>query len=223
DILPHRDRFVMFADVDSRWTATHHSPGAAGRLGVLSDRYDLRGLTHYLREDAAEQGGWLLSPDGTAFMEEIGRRRLILSLACAPHQMPAIAALADRHPRVPILLHHMARVRDEPPGRSGVLDLLGVARCGNVFVKMSGFGYAAGTGSAYPYDDLAWIVRIIAEAFGASRMVWGSDYPVSRRYMTYRQTLECLRRQCRFMSSEDIDAVLGGTMQRLLDAAGPQA
>jgi predicted TIM-barrel fold metal-dependent hydrolase len=137
--------------------------------------------------------------------------------------MPTIAALADRHPRVPIMLHHMARVRDDPPGRSGMLDLLGVARCPNVFVKMSGFGYAAATGVEYPYDELAWIVRMIAEAFGASRMVWGSDYPVSRRYMTYRQTLACMRRQCRFMSSDEIDEVMGGTMQRLLAAAGPQA
>lgn len=223
DIAPHGDRFVMFADVDSRWTATHHGPGAAGRLSALADRHNLRGLTHYLSEDGAEQGAWLLSPDGTAFMQEIDDRRLILSLACAPHQMPAIAALADRHPRVPILLHHMARVRDVFPGRSGVLDLLSMARCENVFVKISGFGYAAGTGAAYPYDDLGWIVRVIAEAFGASRMVWGSDYPVSRRYMTYRQTLDCVLRQCGFMSRGDIDAVLGGTMQGLLAAAGPQS
>ena len=55
----------MFADVDSRWLATHHTPGAAGRLSALADRSDLAGFTHYLREDG-RAGAWLSRRTATA-------------------------------------------------------------------------------------------------------------------------------------------------------------
>ena len=33
------DRLVQFADIDSKWLATHHTPGAAGRLIAAADLF----------------------------------------------------------------------------------------------------------------------------------------------------------------------------------------
>ena len=51
------DRLVQFADIDSRWLATHHTAGAAERLIDAAERWRLKGFTHYLHEDARDRQG----------------------------------------------------------------------------------------------------------------------------------------------------------------------
>lgn len=211
-------RLLAFVDVDSRWLPTHHTPGAAGRLRHAIATYRPLGITHYLHEDA--DPGWLVGADGKAFLAAASDAGVILSLACGPSQMPVVCEAARRFPELPILLHHLVRVRAGSAQSSTQLEaVLAGARCPNLHVKVSGFGYGVDDGWDYPCAPMLPIVRAIAGAYGPGRLVWGSDHPVSRRYMTYRQTLEIVRRHCDFLSADDCAAVLGGTMARLLDEA----
>lgn len=213
------DRLVQFADIDSKWLATHHTPGAAERLIEAARRWQLKGFTHYLHDMPESDGRWLLSTDGAAFLQAASDRRLILSLACAPHHLPAIGEIARRWPGLVLLLHHMARVRGLDAD-SGMRGMLAIADCPNVHIKLSGFGYAA-PGCAYPYDEVSWLPRMILELVGPGRICWGSDYPVVRRYMTYAQSLTVARRHMAVLDEQASSLVFGGTMQRLLEAAGP--
>jgi predicted TIM-barrel fold metal-dependent hydrolase len=65
-----------------------------------------------------------------------------------------------------------------------------------------------------------WVYKAAYEKFGA-RMCWGSDYPPALFHMTYRQSLEAFRAHCDFVSPGDREAILGGTLKRLLDSARP--
>jgi predicted TIM-barrel fold metal-dependent hydrolase len=212
------DRLVQFADIDSKWLTTHHTPGAAERLIEAAERWRLKGFTHYLHEAPESDGSWLLSPDGAAFLQAAADRRLILSLACAPHHLRLIAEIARRWPELVILLHHMARMRGIGVP-TGMRQMLAIADYPNVHIKLSGFGYS-GPGCAYPYDEISWLVRMIHELVGPERICWGSDYPVVRRYMTYAQALAVARRHTAFLSEVERALVFGGTMQRLLGSAG---
>jgi predicted TIM-barrel fold metal-dependent hydrolase len=129
--------------------------------------------------------------------------------------MPVVERIAERYP-IPILCHHMARVRADAPGRTGIAEILSAARRPNVYVKVSGFGYAAAAGEGFPYPEQGWILRCLYEFYGPERLCWGSDYPVVRRFMTYGQALDVVRRHCAFMPEPDRDLILGGTMARLL-------
>src|SRR5690606_27243251 len=86
----------------------------------------------------------------------------------------------------------------------------------NIFVKVSGMGNVAAPEDEYPYVQLAWIPRLLRESFGPDRLIWGSDYPVSHRHMTYGQALAMTTRHGPFTAEEQA-AVLGGTITRLLD------
>lgn len=210
-------RLMPFADFDCRWHATHHTAGAPARLDALLARFPgLRGVTHYLEETA--DAGWLLSAEGSACLARLEGRGLVLSLACGPSQMPVIAAAARRVPRLPILLHHLARVR---AGDAGALHavIAHAVPVPNLILKLSGFGYAVDDGWDFPLPTAQAVARALAGAFGVRRLVWGSDWPVSLRFMTYRQTLEVLRRHGPAFSPDERAAVLGGTMSRLLDGA----
>jgi predicted TIM-barrel fold metal-dependent hydrolase len=210
-------RLVAFPAVDCRWQATHHTPGADDRLREVLRRFDPPGFTHYLHEDG--DPSWLLSPDGLAFFAVAEAAGLVVSLACGPTQLPTVRAVADRFPGTPFLIHHLGRVTAEPPDVPGMRALLDAASSPNIYVKLSGFGYAVTDGWNFPCTPALATTRALYEHFGARRLCWGSDYPVSQRYMTYRQSLEIVRTHCAFIPDSDMQQVLGETMRTLLDNA----
>lgn len=212
----HPGRLVVFPDLESRWLPDYQQPGARTRLETALVRWPFRGFTIYLTEP--EDGSWLTGEDGRAFFALATERRLIASLSVMPHQTPAVAALAEAFPTLPILLHHFAFAgpRTAATTPSGLDLVLAAARCPNVFVKYSGIGNVAAPEQEYPYAELAHIPQCLAAAFGAKRMIWGSDYPVSRRHMTYRQAMRYLERHGPF-AADDLPLVFGGNLARLLE------
>jgi predicted TIM-barrel fold metal-dependent hydrolase len=128
------------------------------------------------------------------------------------HQIAELAALARAFPETPIVLNHCggvvriagyanrhAEVFEQ--WRQGIRDL---ARCPNVTVKLSGLGMKLGgfgfedRGRAPSSSDLAqswrpWIETCI-EAFGASRCMYGSNFPVDKGSYSYGIGLNALKR-----------------------------
>ena len=128
-----------------------------------------------------------------------------------------IGALAQRFARTPFLVHHLGRVTARPSDTEGLRALLQLASIPNVYIKLSGFGFAQEDGWDFPCTSSLELVRAIYANFDADRLCWGSDYPVSQRYMTYRQSLEIVRTHCSFISGNDMQKVLGGNMKALLE------
>jgi predicted TIM-barrel fold metal-dependent hydrolase len=209
------DRLYQFADVDCSWTATYHTPGAAERLATAIQAYWLKGFTHYVR--AGDDGAWFLSEDGLAFLRTAAELDQIVSMALPARLQPVLRRLAAEFPSVPFLCHHMAGARvAHGPDSETLRDILASAALPNVHVKLSGFHYAAPVSWEYPYPDCAWLVRGLYEHFGPRRLCWGSDYPVVRRAMTYRQALEAVRTHCPFIPAEHKSLILGDNLAGLL-------
>jgi len=211
-------RFVVFPDIDCRWSATYRAPGGAERLATALERFAFRGFTYYL--DDGDDGGWMVSPDGRALFGLAAERGLICSLSSMPHQMPAVVALAGLFPTLPMLVHHHGflgpRSAATPDAPALVLAAAGRP---NIFVKVSGMGNCAGPEDEFPYPALGWVPQALYRAFGPQRLIWGSDDPVSRRHMTYGQTLSMVTRHGPW-SAVELPPILGGTMARLLAGGG---
>lgn len=210
----HAGRLVVFPDLECRWAADFRSPGAVERLENALSRWDCVGFTHYL--DAGEDGSWLTGPEGLPFMQLAADKSLLLSLHALPHQLAAVGALAARLPTLQILLHHLAYVGNRHscsrnPGAAAV----SLADHPNIHLKYSGMGNITVPPHEFPYPDAqaGWAPTLAA--FGPERIVWGSDYPVSSRYMTYGQTLSMLERYSPF-SAASRKAILHDNIDRLL-------
>lgn len=214
----YADRIIQVADVDCSWSETYHQPGAADRMRAAAEQWPIKGFTHYLRRE--DEGVWLYSEEGLAFFQVAADLNLIASIACSPHHLPAIREVAQRFPEMPILLHHLAgaKASEEPP-HPNLKQILACASLPNIYIKLSGFHYATSVHWNFPYSDTQWLVRALYEHFGPYRMCWGSDYPVVRRFMTYRQALEAFRTHCTFVPDADKDWILGKTLNRIINTA----
>lgn len=211
----HTGRFVVFPDIECRWSETFRKPGARARLEEALARWRFAGFTMYLAED--EDGGWLTGEEGRAFFQLAEFHALVVSLSVLPGQMPAVCRLAELFPTLPILLHHHAFLGPRTETTPGALALvLKGTRHRNLFIKISGMGNVAAPADEYPYTRLVWIPEVLKRAYGPERLVWGSDYPVSRRHMTYKQALAMATRHGPFSEAE-LPPVLGGTMAALFD------
>ncbi|MHB0855959.1 MAG: amidohydrolase family protein [Anaerolineae bacterium] len=203
-------RLVQFADVDCMWSSTYHMPGSAARLREAARRYNLQGFTHYVRDDVA----WLDSEESLAFFASAADLGLIASLALSPAWQPALRRLATRFPSLTILCHHMGEMH--AGNADEIEEVCRSAEQPNIYIKLSGYHYAASQGWEYPFEEVHPLVHALLAHYGAERLCWGSDYPVSRFYVTYQQTLEALRSHGSAVGLAEIELILGGNLERLL-------
>lgn len=214
-VARYPDRLVPAIDVDSRWTPEHHRPGAAARLTDATHRYGAQVVTHYLGVD---DDGWLDGPQGEEFARAAVDAGVALSLAAGPAWYPAIDRLASTVPDLSVMLHHLGGlVIDAPTFAADRSALVGLARHPGVVVKVSGFHYADAPSYAYPYERARHeILEPLRTAFGADRLVWGSDFPVSGPHLTYRQACAVVTDHTPGWSDDERSLVLGASLERIL-------
>ena len=68
----------------------------------------------------------------------------------------------------------------------------------------------------YPWRETEPTVKECLEHVGADRLIWGTDMPMVARFCTYRQTIDQYRVHCEFLSDSEREAVLGGTVARVM-------
>jgi predicted TIM-barrel fold metal-dependent hydrolase len=215
----YRGRLHILADLDCTWDSTYHTPGSADRLRKLDDRYGLLGFTHYVAED---NDGWLASEEADAVFAVAAERDLVVSLAASPAWQADLRKLARRHPTVPVLCHHLGGISTAGgPDEGGLEEIAASAACPSILIKVSGFHYASERGWEYPWPRAVSALQRIVDAYGPGRLCWGSDFPASTRYCTYRQSLEVLRMHCGFLSPADRRSILGEVFQRVIATRRP--
>lgn len=123
----------------------------------------------------------------------------------------ALTELCSRYPGVPVVLDHVASVDTAGPepfvGSDSILPLVDHEQ---VYVKITTLNFAQHrrTGT----DDSA-VMRWLVGAFGADRILWGSD--VTQTPGTHREMIEAARAATADLPEPQAAAVLGGTAARL--------
>lgn len=136
----------------------------------------------------------------------------------APNRAARIRDIARRFPALTLLLDHaLVRVfeTERPPSPfEGWNDILALADLPNVYLKVSGLPEA--TNERYPFPQAQQRLRELSERFGAERLIWGSNYPHTRRVCTYKESVDFVRVACEFLSEAERAAILGKTLQRIV-------
>lgn len=151
------------------------SPTVDVDLEGFCGRDKLRGVRHVLQDEPAE---YMLRDDfnnGVALLHKLGLRYDILIFE---RQLPQAIEFVDRHPNQVFVLDHVAK----PRIREGVVSpwrqrMLELGKRGNVYCKISGMVTEADH-RAWTAQELEPYMQTALEAFGANRLMIGSDWPV---------------------------------------------
>ena len=112
-------------------------------------------------------------PGVRALWETAGELGLIIELHIGPDYGAQVADVVRAYPDYPVLIDHLA----EPHMGNTVeyADVLALAQFDNVFMKLSGLNHFSD--DAPLYLEARPFTRLVIDAFGPDRMVWGSGTP----------------------------------------------
>jgi len=132
--------------------------------------------------------------------------------------LPNFLQVMQRHPGLRVVLDHCLKpqVRDHGTAAeefaawaAGMKRLAGET---GAFCKLSGLVTEAK--ADWRDDDLAPYAAIVLEAFGADRVMWGSDWPVCRLRCDYARWHAGAQSLCAGLSETERAAIFGGTAAR---------
>lgn len=187
------------------------SASAADRIAALARRPKLRGLRPML-QDLADDAR-IADPELDPALDAMVAHGLSLDALVQARHLPHLLTLARRRPDLPIVIDHGAK----PPIASGAFQawadaITALAARPQVHCKLSGLLTEAAPGQAP--EDLAPYVRHLVSAFGAERLMWGSDWPVLNLAGDYAGWLALARILSGLTNPSDLAALFGGTCRQ---------
>lgn len=144
-----------------------------------------------------------------ALTAHLGATARVLELLIRPDQLPAAAALSRRHPDTAIVICHLglgARTADAA-WRAALAE---AASAPGVSAKVSGLDLIA-----RGEDESRRVLQSAFDLFGAERLLFGSDWPMSTRTTTYAEVLAATRAALPPLSETSTRAFWSATADRL--------
>jgi L-fuconolactonase len=169
----------------------------------------LVGIRHQVHDEPDPD--WLRRPDVRRGLLAVQEAGLAYDLLVRARELPAAADTVRALPSLRFVLDHLAK----PPIADGDLSawapgILALADLPNVSAKISGLVTEADWRS-WSLDDLRGPVEIAVDAFGADRLMIGSDWPVCLLAGAYPEVLGAMRALLDELPVHDLDRILGGT------------
>jgi L-fuconolactonase len=170
------------------------------------------GIRTAIRVDSDESQK--LDEDFLEGMEVLGAFGIAFDILIRPAQLPLASTLVEEFPDQIFVLDHIAN----PPIKDQVIDpwdadICYLAHFPNVFCKVSGMVTRADQEN-WQKKDFRPYLDIVFDAFGAERLMIGSDWPVCMQAATYQQTLNIVLEFVEELPQSECDNVLGGTAAR---------
>jgi L-fuconolactonase len=183
-------------------------PAAPDHLSRLTEQ-GFHGVR--LSPSANPDGDWIRGPLMPPLWSRCAQLKVPMTVLAPVTRLPEIVPLIEKNPGLTVVIDHMA---DSPLNQPEKLNLLlDLARYPKVFVKISHMWSLSK--QAYPFEDSQAQVRRLYDRFGARRLMWGTDWPISLKQVTYPQAVELFRDHLGFFNKEDREWMLGKTVQQV--------
>ena len=187
---------------------------AAERLAELRRNPRVVGIRNLIHE--IPDPDWLLRPDvdeGLGVLEDAGVTFDLV--AVLPRHLEHVPTLSERHPRLKIVIDHLSKPPIGLDDREPWWSLIGrAAENPLVHAKVSGLYSATADSSAWTVDAVRPFVARALEVFGADRLMYGGDWPISVLSGGYQRVWEGLSAIFAELDSEERRRILGETAKR---------
>jgi L-fuconolactonase len=172
----------------------------------------LKGLRHVVQ---AEPDGFLDAPGFNRGIASLLPAGLVYDILIFARQLPEATRFVDRHPRQSFVLNHIAKPDIKASGfASWNQAIRELAQRENVVCKLSGMVTEAdwhtwSPAQLQPYFDT------VLEAFGPSRLMFGSDWPVLTVAGSYARWRNVVADWLTPLSPSERSQIEGGTASRI--------
>jgi len=194
------------------------SEGVSAELARLARRPKLVGLRHIVHDEPDDD--FLLRADFRRGLARLGEHGLVYDLLLFPKHLERARRVVEELPDQPFVLDHISKpfIRDGlvSPWRE---DLRRLAAFPNVSCKLSGMVTEA-RWDAWRPEDLDPYLDVVLEAFGASRLMIGSDWPVCTLAGDYARTMAVVVDWAARLPPADRSGILGWNAARIYGLDG---
>jgi predicted TIM-barrel fold metal-dependent hydrolase len=183
-------------------------PDAADVLERHMQFRNMRGIRDF------GDGDYLIDPAWRAGFKLLGPAKLVSCIDTRVPRLRMLRDLADTFPDVQICVDHCAIPEARDPDyfrmwRAAIADL---AKAENVTMKISGLGMFD---RRWTVESLSpWVLGCI-EAFGVSRVVFGTNWPVDRLFSSYPDVIDAYARIIADFTEAEQRAMFSGNAERL--------
>jgi L-fuconolactonase len=188
------------------------SDNLADQLERFAAHSKFSGVRHVVHDEIDYR--FMLQPAFRRGIAQLQAFNLSYDLLLFPKHLPVAVQLVREFPEQPFVLDHIAK----PLIKEGVLspwrdDLGELASFPNVYCKLSGMVTEAEWGRWGP-EIFQPYLDVVFDAFGAGRLMIGSDWPVCTLSAGYDVTMRVVLAYLQQFSLEIQNAILGGNCAR---------
>jgi L-fuconolactonase len=188
------------------------APGLDERLDRYGEHPGFKGVRHKVHDEPDTD--WLAREDVAQALSELAARGIPYDLLLRPQHLRHVALIAEQNPDLMMVVDHIAK----PLITEGLIDdwakdIRAIASIPSVSCKLSGMVTEADW-EAWTSTDLKPYVDTVVDAFGFSRLMFGSDWPVCELAADYGGVQEALRECVGKISDAEEADLFGGTAAR---------
>jgi len=195
-------------------------PDVRPQLDELSEYTLVRGIRQQLHWHKNQQYCFAANPDianDPVFQKNIAYLsdyNWCFDLQVFPSQVSAAVALANACPDVQFILQHAGMLEDtSSDGKNQWRDALAsFAACKNMNVKLSGLGTFV---HCVDNDLIQEIVSETVTAFGSSRCLYGSNFPIEKLWTSYDELYVVMKSATESLSDDSVKAIFNDNAERL--------
>jgi L-fuconolactonase len=195
------------------WVPLNKPNEAAKKLEEYTKNPLFKGVRHLIHEE--KDPNWVVQDEVIEGLKLLASLGLTFDVvAVLPEHLRHVSTLAARIPNLKIVIDHLAK----PPIKAKQMEpwaslIKEAAAYPNVYAKLSGLNTAADWES-WSSADIKPFIDYAFDIFGADRLLFGSDWPVSNLAGDYTKVWVETNKALEGRSQAEIDAVLGGTATR---------
>lgn len=184
-------------------------PLAAENIQQVLEQYSgnpwLKGVRHVVQGES--DPAFILGKDFNRGISQLKNDGLVYDILILEHQLPNTIRFVDQHPEQRFIVDHIAKPKikhneTEPWAR----NLKELARRENVSCKISGMVTEADYHS-WTKEQLQPYFDVVLEAFGPSRLMYGSDWPVCLVATSYSDWLNLVRDMLSGLSPDEQEQI----------------
>ena len=183
-------------------------------LDRLASEHLLKGVRHVVQDEPDDR--FILGDDFNRGVAQLEGRNLVYDVLIFARQLPASIEFVDAHPKVPMVLDHIAKptIRADQFDRTWEQHLREISKRENLTCKFSGVVTEV-RDEQWTIDTVRPYWDVALEAFTPKRLMFGSDWPVCLLKSPHLGWLQTVQQLAAELSADEKADLFANTAMRV--------